>query len=284
MPAWTNPSAPPPPPGVVLHPRAQDRLAPPRSIAPGHELAPLVERHWLLSWDLPAQQRFPGSLVPQLSHNLTHEVGSGRPGIPYDAVVVTGVPTRRFDVDLAGRGYVLGTKFRPGALAAVSDVPAGALTDRTVLADEVLPRAVMDAYAAADDPGDPEVFRHTVEQALVSLLDRVDPAWVEVHEAVLNIATDPSLTTVARLVVETGSSERTLQRQFTRFVGVSPKRVISRYRLQDAVAALDARTDESLADLAARLGFFDQAHLAREFTRFVGIAPSAYRAGRPVRG
>ena len=75
-------------PGVVLHPSAQARAAPPRSIEPGPELAPLVERHWLLSWDLPAQQHFPGSLVPQLSHNLTHEVGSGRPGIPDDAVVV----------------------------------------------------------------------------------------------------------------------------------------------------------------------------------------------------
>ena len=283
MPAWTNPSAQTPPPGVVLHPSAQAQAAPPRSIEPGPELAPLVERHWLLSWDLPAQQRFPGSLVPHLSHNLTHEVGSGRPGIPYDAVVVTGVPTRRFDVDLVGRGHVLGTKFHPGALAAVIDVPARALTDRTVLADAVLPRAVVDAYAGADDPGDPEAFRHTVEPALATLLDRVDPAWVEVHAAVLRIAADPWLTTVARLVAETGSSERTLQRQFARYVGVAPKRVITRYRLHDAVAALDASTDESLADLAARLGFFDQAHLAREFTRFVGIAPSAYRAGRPVR-
>ncbi|WP_156188225.1 helix-turn-helix domain-containing protein [Arsenicicoccus sp. oral taxon 190] len=285
MTSWTDPTrdGPPRPPGVVLHPARQDAVAPPVALPPGPALAVLVERHWVLSWHLPERTSFPSSLVPNLSHNLTREVGSGRPGVPYDAVVVTGVPTRRFDVDVVGRGFVLGTKFHPGALAAVTDVPAAALTDRTVLATDLLPPMVVAAYAGVRDDGDPAAFRHTAEAALAPLLDRVDPAWAEARDLVARIAEDDGLTTVAALGAVSGPTERTLQRLFRRFVGVSPKQAITRYRLQDAVHALDRRTEETLADLAARLGFFDQAHLAREFTRFVGIAPSAYRAGHPVR-
>jgi AraC-like DNA-binding protein len=59
-------------------------------------------------------------------------------------------------------------------------------------------------------------------------------------------------------------------------VGVGPKAVLARYRLQDAVAAIDAGGVDDLADLAASLGWFDQAHFARDFRSVVGTTPSAY--------
>jgi len=73
-----------------------------------------------------------------------------------------------------------------------------------------------------------------------------------------------------------GISVRTLQRLFSTYVGVGPKAVLARYRLQDAVAAIDAGGVDDLADLAASLGWFDQAHFARDFRSVVGTTPSAY--------
>ena len=75
-----------------------------------------------------------------------------------------------------------------------------------------------------------------------------------------------------------GMSVRTLQRLFASYVGVSPKAVLARYRLQDAAAAIDAGTVDDLAGLAAALGWFDQAHFSREFRGVVGMTPSAYLA------
>jgi AraC-like DNA-binding protein len=52
--------------------------------------------------------------------------------------------------------------------------------------------------------------------------------------------------------------------------------VLARYRLQDAVASIDAGEVEDLAGLAASLGWFDQAHFSRDFRSVVGTTPSRY--------
>jgi hypothetical protein len=69
---------------------------------------------------------------------------------------------------------------------------------------------------------------------------------------------------------------RSLQRLFSNYVGVSPKWVIQRFRLQEAVSHLSKNEPVDLAALAQALGFFDQAHLTRNFTRLVGCSPLAY--------
>ena len=52
-----------------------------------------------------------------------------------------------------------------------------------------------------------------------------------------------------------------LQRLVREQLGLTPKWLIRRYRMQEAAAALAAPDAPSLADLAAELGFADQAHL-----------------------
>ena len=79
-----------------------------------------------------------------------------------------------------------------------------------------------------------------------------------------------------------GVSLRTLQRLFRDYVGVSPKWVIRRYRLQEAATRLAQGLDQPLADLAASLGYFDQAHLAREFTQLFGCPPSEYQQSQMI--
>ena len=153
---------------------------------------------------------------------------------------------------------------------------------RTVPAGELLPAAVVEGMRPLTPALGPDRLDQAVTSAVTPLLELADDGWPRAWEVVGQVAGDSSITTVARLSAASGLSERSLQRLMERYVGLSPKRVIVRHRLQDVVAQLDAGTGETLADLAARLGFYDQAHLAREFSAFVGVPPSAYRAGAPV--
>src|SRR5699024_5738547 len=75
---------------------------------------------------------------------------------------------------------------------------------------------------------------------------------------------DRSLLRVADVEQRVGVGRRRLQRLFSYYVGVSPKWVLSRYRMHDVVAALDNGYQGLLTDLAATYGWYDQAHFIRE--------------------
>jgi len=89
---------------------------------------------------------------------------------------------------------------------------------------------------------------------------------------------DSDVVRVDDLARRCGCSVRGLQRLTRRYVGVGPKWLIRRQRMHDAVAALDGGSTETLAELAVRLGWYDQSQFARDFTALVGSSPVAYRA------
>ena len=93
------------------------------------------------------------------------------------------------------------------------------------------------------------------------------------------IAATPELYSVAALARLTGISARTLQRLFENYVGVGPKWVIDRYRMIEAVEALNAEAELSLTTLAHALGYFDQAHFSKAFLALTGKSPSSYKRG-----
>ena len=93
---------------------------------------------------------------------------------------------------------------------------------------------------------------------------------------VQGIIDERSITRVDSLVERHGSGRRALQRLFAEYVGVSPKWVINRYRLHEALERLAAGEPPDWPTLALDLGYFDQAHFIRDFKRLVGRPPAAY--------
>ena len=119
-----------------------------------------------------------------------------------------------------------------------------------------------------------------VQDALETMLRQVGPIpddrIPEVQSLVEWIAHDPSLTSVEGLSAASGLSIRAIQRMFRYYVGVSPKWMIRRCRLQEAAARVEAGGVENWAALAQQLGYFDQAHFIREFRQMVGQPPAEY--------
>lgn len=74
-------------------------------------------------------------------------------------------------------------------------------------------------------------------------------------------------------------SARQLERLFRDHVGVGPKWVIRRYRLYEAAEMAQSVTKHRWADVAAELGYSDQAHLIRDFRSMFGVTPRQYASG-----
>jgi AraC-like DNA-binding protein len=118
-----------------------------------------------------------------------------------------------------------------------------------------------------------------------SLSERLGVLEAFLLDKLLNHMVDVRLSRVLRMIYEaegdvpvshlasaTKVSLRTLVRLFESWVGLSPKRFLRVVRFQSALRALDGPT--SGADLAARLGYADQAHLIRDVKELFGATPT----------
>jgi AraC-like DNA-binding protein len=76
-----------------------------------------------------------------------------------------------------------------------------------------------------------------------------------------------------------GLAPATVSRGFRQAFGTSPRRYRAEQRALKAAEALVTRAD-SLADLAADLGFVDQAHMSRSISALTGLAPGRLRSTR----
>jgi AraC-like DNA-binding protein len=260
----------------ILRPAETAARAGLRRDAPVSEgLRPFVERYWSVRWDLIGRPPFRSEVLSHPSVNVSVESGTEpRFGFGMPAVLVHGVVTRRFTVDLTGAGRVTAVKFRPGGFAAFTGTrparntvePLGrelGVSAGRLLADVLAPEDDDDRAAALD-------------AALVPLAPEPADAYLDLLGVVGAMVEDRELVRVDQVAALGGLSVRSLQRLFAGYVGVSPKAVLARYRLQDAAAAIDAGEVDDLAGLATSLGWFDQAHFSRDFRAVVGVPPSVY--------
>jgi AraC-like DNA-binding protein len=241
---------------------------------PSPDLAELVEHFWTVSWDLRGRDPHTQHTLPHPSVHLVAE---------RDRSAVFGVLTGRFTRELEGRGRAFGIRFRPAGFHPFLGAPVSGLTDRRVAVADVFgpdgDRLVAELLAA----GGPELVA-AAEAFLRARRPEPDPNVALVNRVVDRIMADQDLTRVGDAADRAGVGTRRLQRLFATYVGVTPKWVIRRSRLHEAVERLDQGEDVDLAFLARELGYFDQAHFARDFRAAVGRPPAAYArsSARPV--
>ena len=262
--------------------RVERRLDPPRGVLdlaaarqhfrlarylPSVALAPFVEHYWRVEWALPEGTSYRQETLPHPSVHLVAE--------PAHCEVV-GVPEGRFSRLLEGRGRAFGVKFRPGGFAPFCGQPVRTFTNRRVdvcalFGDDGRAYGEAVAVEAADE-------RAVVlaERFLVACHPEADREAARAGALVEQIASDPEIAHVDDLAAAAGASTRWLQRLFSRYVGVSPKWVILRYRLHEALERIERGQAVDWALLAADLGYFDQAHFIKHFKRLIGRTPEAY--------
>ncbi|WP_347260370.1 helix-turn-helix domain-containing protein [Rudaea sp.] len=245
-----------PPPGSYHH----------RRFAPPAGLAGWVEHFWLEDWQFESGVPQTREVLPHPNVHLVFAPGRSR---------IYGVQLGRFVRQLKDQDCIFGIKLHPGAFHPFLRRPVSAIANTSIPVAEVF-RDAADAekeiLACSQDAGR---VRAATDFLLAHLPSR-DPRVDDARRAVGRIARDRGVTRVEHLVARCGIGERTLQRLFDRYVGASPRWVIKRYRIYEALAGAAAGTRAEWADLAQSLGYFDQAHFINDFRKLVGCSPAEY--------
>ncbi|WP_424982644.1 AraC family transcriptional regulator [Maritalea sp. S77] len=234
-------------------------------IAPSAEAGRWVENYWVIEWDRGDRPVYRQENLPHPSAHLVldPQAGSG----------LFGVQTNRFFYELSGKGRVIGLKFRPGYLYELWQQPIATLTDRHEVNLSPLGvdlRALEAEFVALDKPAD---MAERLDQHFAAIEADEDAKAKQVHDLVQMVEADADLTRMSELATKSGLNARQLQRLFAQYIGVSPKWVIDRYRMIEAVDAINQGEERSLTELAHRLGYFDQAHFTKAFSALVGRTP-----------
>jgi AraC-like DNA-binding protein len=239
------------------------------------EFAGLLQRFWIPVWSVP-----PGREAPQkvLQYPVSLIVVSADYARFYG--VVSGLST----TTLSGDGWAVGLMCAPSAGFLLTGTPMAAYTDRYVDVSEVLGDAgqvLTDGVrtAMSSDPGSSpahEVAMSAYADALRRYLP-VDPEGELVNRVVAFVESRTDVTRVAQVCAEFELSERALQRLVHRRIGLTPKWLIQRRRLQEAAERLRTRST-TLGDVAAVLGYADQPHFIRDFSAVTGMTPGGFAA------
>jgi AraC-like DNA-binding protein len=252
-----------------------------RRPTPSDDLAQIADYHWVLTWDLRGHEPHRQQVLTAPVVNITLATG-GR-------ARVVGVVRGVFTETIEGHGRVIGVRFRPGGFRPFLGGPVSAITDRFTPIEEIFgpeARAVADAIIAAPVADDAIALMEAFLRSRMP--DRPDPLIAEMAEIVDRIAADPALSRVDALAADLGIGTRRLQRLFADYVGIGPKWVIRRYRMQGAADRAASGTDVDWAGLAVDLGYADQAHFTRDFSTTIGTSPAQYAqdcaAAGPVTG
>lgn len=247
------------------------------------ELEGLIAFGWSVEWDLPTGFTHSQQVLPFPTVNLS--VGDAPP--PGDdpgpgpfpvRAYLTGVTRTVTTRVLVGRGRNVAVRSTIGGFGAfIDDVSA---LDEVEAAEPPAPvggprldHSEIEALAPA--PAIERLFAH-----LVGLLDHCPARRVAAAREVATWSAaaeaDHEIRTVGQLAGVAGVTPRTLQRMFVRHAGISPTWVLRRFRLLEAIERVRGGQEVSWAEIAVELGYADQAHLTRDFTRTIGVPPSEY--------
>jgi len=206
------------------------------------------------------ERRAPASTLSVLPPGVAHDGHSARPGHAFRKRVVYLAPE------------------------AIDAARVGAAVDGPLVGDPTVARLAARFHAAVAAPGD----RFVAESVLRMLVIRVEaalgsraptsaadaPLAVRLRELLDGRPVDPP--TLAECGTALGATPEHLIRTFVRAYGIPPHRYLIGRRVEAARRLL--LDGVAPAQVAARIGFVDQAHLTRTFRRTLGTTPARFAA------
>jgi AraC-like DNA-binding protein len=169
---------------------------------------------------------------------------------------------------------VVGVRISLGSAPTVLGVPASALVDLVVSADELWDASAVELSERIAGAQSPSAAAALLEAAVAARLvqkPELDPVASETVRQILSGRMDG----VRSLALSMHISERQLRRRCEAAIGVTPKVLERMVRFQGflALAGKSDHPTSELGRLALEAGYADQAHLTRESRRLAGRSP-----------
>ncbi len=252
---------------------------------PGRPLFPAVRVLWTFDSGTYEPSAEPTRIVPDGCVELILHLGTPYAETVGDALtaqpraLVTGQITGPLVLVPQGAALVVGVRLAPWAAGPLLGLPMHELADAHAEAVEVFGEGARQLLERAAGAQSPESRLTAVERGLQTLLAAGREAANPIAFAVDAIERSEGRVSLDRLTALTGLSARTLERRFLATVGVSPRLFASIRRFRGVFDRIE-RGEAPGGGTAVASGYFDQAHMLRDFRRFAGQPPREFFPAR----
>ncbi len=249
-----------------------------REFYPQHPLSRFVECFWTLEAEATSDPGQPERILPDgctelilnFGAKFSQHEGANRSIQPKHFLV--GQMTGPILISPTGAVELIGIRFHPGGTFPFFRVPMYELTDKVTELGSLasnLERDLLNATASLESMSDRVA---AIESLLLSyVMQCKHDSWLLGLAA--NVVASGGLVSVDQLANEAGISSRQLERRFLREVGLGPKMLSRILRFQQVFRAVE-KCDGAWAPVAVECGYYDQAHLIRDFNQFAQQTPS----------
>lgn len=212
---------------------------------------------------------------------LAMTAGPARDAADFDACV-GGLHTSPARIAHDGNQYGVQLKLTPAGARSLFGVPAAALGSTVVSLHDLLgPDTVELAERMVTTPT--WVHRFSVlDDVLSRRTDRLPACDGTLARAWHRVVASGGTARVRDVAAEVGWSRRQLSQRFAREYGLTVKEAARVVRFERSKRLLQQPDRPGLADVATACGYYDQAHLAREWNDLSGCPPSAWLAGEEL--
>lgn len=185
--------------------------------------------------------------------------------------LLAGQITRYFYLQNTGRTGIFALKLQPWAGSYFFHRPMRSLMDQVVSLSGK-PKSIFSQLADSRELS----FRERIElsEKILSEFHPQSSVPVNFKVAVNRVVEEKGMMAIADLSKITGISERSMERYFQYYIGLSPKFYCRVIRLSHIFRLVSERG--SWSDISYQAGFYDQAHFIRDFREFIGEEPSRY--------
>jgi AraC-like DNA-binding protein len=177
-----------------------------------------------------------------------------------------------------GAVELVGIRFHPGGTSPFLRVPMNELTDQIAELGSLSSELERELLRVSQDLSSLQERTSAIEAVLLVRVLRGS-----FHSSALKLAVgiveSAGQVSVDQLATAAGISSRQLERRFLRDIGIGPKLLGRILRFQQVFRAVE-RVDSAWASIAVECGYYDQAHLIRDFTQFAGQTPAVLLAER----
>lgn len=245
---------------------------------------PFVECVWTIT--APSGPRTPERIVPDGCPELIVHLGDpfarrfGSRWIAQPRVFFVGTLSRPWLLRPGRRVDTVGIRFRAGEARGVLPVAMAEARDREIpLAGIVGLAATRTLVASLRDAPTPAARFAAAIAWTAKRVAEAPPRTRDVAPAVAVIRDGGGRQRIEDVAATIGWSRRRLERAFVRELGIRPKVYSRIVRLNAVLATLGEEERRHAVDVALDAGYFDQAHLLRDFRLLAGRTPRSGRAG-----